>query len=87
MPAAFIIGLVLGAAYLHTRSLTAPLLIHIVNNTLAATLSMAIPPHDNGEAVTFTELLGSPATATIVALSGLLWTLIWLWPMLLRKRA
>lgn len=37
MPAAFCLGILLGWAYVRTKSLMAPLLIHIFNNSLAVT--------------------------------------------------
>ena len=47
MPAAFILGAVLGFAYWWTGSLVAPVCIHIFNNSLACVLSFLSPNDDS----------------------------------------
>lgn len=60
MPAAFILGILLGFAYWWTGSLIAPVAIHVFNNSLACILYM-IAPEDE----TFVQFLGGREGAGI----------------------
>lgn len=71
MPAALLLGLLLGAAYRHTRSLAAPMAMHIVNNSLAALLALLAPPQ-----TTLTAALGGTTTALLVAAGCLICTFL-----------
>ncbi len=62
MPAAFILGLVLGFAYWWTGSLVAPILIHVFNNSFACLCALLT---DDDSLI---SLLGGRAGATIAAL-------------------
>lgn len=76
MPAAFVLGLLLGYAYWQTGSLVAPVAIHVINNTSACLLALLAPDSD-----TLLGLLGSPLDALPLAVLCLLWvgaTLHWL---------
>lgn len=62
MPAAFILGCVLGFAYWWTESLVAPFLIHAFNNSLACGIYLLSPDDDS-----IIHLLGGPTGAGITA--------------------
>ena len=47
MPAAFILGLVLGFAYWWTGSLVAPICIHVFNNSTACVMAFLSPDDDS----------------------------------------
>ena len=47
MPAAFILGLVLGFAYWWTGSLVAPVCIHVFNNSTACVMAFLSPDDDS----------------------------------------
>ena len=67
MPAAFILGIVLGFAYWWTDSLIAPVCIHVFNNSFACALGM-ISPDDN-----FIQFLGGTQGAVITAVVCVFW--------------
>ena len=67
MPAAFILGLLLGAAYWWTKSLLAPMFIHIFNNSFACILSILSPDSDS-----LVELLGGKEAAVLMIAASLL---------------
>ena len=67
MPAAFILGLLLGAAYWWTKSLLAPALIHVFNNSFACMMAMMSPDTDS-----FVEFLGGKEAATLLAAASIL---------------
>lgn len=73
MPAAFLMGLVLGAAYWQTQSLTAPLVIHIINNTLAVIVALTADAD-----ISFTQYIGGTMPSIIVAVAGVIWAFFWL---------
>ncbi|MBP5770855.1 MAG: CPBP family intramembrane metalloprotease [Bacteroidaceae bacterium] len=63
MPAAFILGCLLGYAYWWTGSLIAPVCIHVFNNSLASLLMNLFPDDDS-----LVAFLGGPTSAGITAL-------------------
>ena len=63
MPAAFILGCLLGFAYWWTGSLVAPVCIHVFNNSLACVLAFISPDDDS-----IIHFLGGPTSAGIVAI-------------------
>lgn len=73
MPAAFVIGLLLGTAYWQTRSLAAPVAIHVLNNSLAVVVGLT-----SSSDSTITGLLGGHGPAIMVAFAGLFWAFLWL---------
>ncbi len=74
MPAAFILGFVLGFAYWWTGSLLAPICIHVFNNALACLLFFLSPDNDS-----FIHFIGGPTEAggivlvSLVALGLIIW--------------
>ena len=71
MPAALLLGLLLGAAYRRTRSLAASVAIHIINNSLAAMLTLLASPE-----ATLTGLLGGTTPALFVVLGCMIWAIL-----------
>ena len=71
MPGAFFLGLLLGWAYLGSRSLLAPCAIHIFNNSLAVVIALIY----NNPDVTLTELLGNKTTVAITVAIATFWLL------------
>lgn len=71
MPAAFILGLLLGFAYWWTESLAAPIFIHIFNNSFACTLSILSPDSDS-----LVELLGGKEAAVLAIAASLFFLVI-----------
>ena len=67
MPAAFILGLLLGFAYWWTGSLMAPVCIHIFNNSSACVLAFLSPDNDS-----LIQFLGGPLEAGIAVTVSLL---------------
>lgn len=65
MPAAFVLGMLLGWAYRATGSLVAPLAIHVMNNSLAVVLAQTF-----GNDATLTGLVGGPSGALLTASAG-----------------
>lgn len=63
MPAAFILGCLLGFAYWWTGSLIAPVCIHVFNNSLACLLAFISPEDDS-----IVHFVGGPTSAGIIAL-------------------
>ena len=63
MPAAFILGLLLGFAYWWTGSLAAPVFIHVFNNSVACLLAYLSPDDDS-----LIAFLGGNEGATIAAI-------------------
>ena len=66
MPAAAILGLVLGFAYWWTGSLVAPILIHVFNNSFACLMAVLNPDDDS-----FTAFLGGQEPTIVTALASL----------------
>lgn len=66
MPGAFVLGLLMGYAYWHTRSIAAPLIIHIFNNSLACAFPM----------MSLTDMLGGKSGAIIAFLAALTWLIV-----------
>ena len=71
MPAAFILGCLLGYAYWWTGSLIAPVCIHVFNNSLACLLTYLSPDEDN-----LIQFLGGPTSAGITALVSIFFFVI-----------
>lgn len=67
MPAAFILGLLLGWAYWRTGSLWAPIAIHVMNNSLAVAIGLI---YDNPD-TTLTDVLGPVVTCFVVVFSAM----------------
>lgn len=67
MPAAFVLGLLLGAAYWWTKSLIAPALIHVFNNSFACMMSIISPDSDS-----FVEFVGGKEGAVLMCAVSLL---------------
>ena len=63
IPAAFILGLLLGFAYWWTGSLIAPICIHILNNSLACAIGVLSPDDDS-----IVHLVGGTTNAGIIVL-------------------
>lgn len=66
MPAAFILGMLLGFAYWWTGSLVASVCIHVFNNSFACVLSLLSPEDDS-----LIHILGGPTSAGLMALISL----------------
>lgn len=73
MPAAFILGVVLGFAYWWTGSLVAPVCIHVFNNSFACTLGLLAPDDDS-----FIHFIGGNQAAVITAAASALWLILML---------
>ena len=71
MPAAFVLGLLLGFAYWWSGSLLAPICIHILNNSTATALSLLSPDDDS-----LIHFVGGSAHAAALAAASLLILLI-----------
>lgn len=71
MPAAFILGLVLGFAFWWTGSLAAPICIHVFNNSLACFLLFLSPDDDS-----LIHFLGGPEQAGVLAVVCVFFLLI-----------
>lgn len=68
MPAAFILGIVLGFAYWWTDSLIAPVCIHVFNNSFACATALLSPDDDS-----FIQFLGGTQGAVIAAVVCVFW--------------
>lgn len=62
MPAALILGIVLGFAYWWTGSLAAPIFIHVFNNSFACVMGLLSPDEDS-----FIQFIGGREAAAIVS--------------------
>lgn len=76
MPAAFILGFVLGFAYWWTGSLLAPVCIHVFNNALACLLFFLSPDNDS-----FIHFIGGPIEAGVIVLVSLVALGLIIWQM------
>lgn len=76
MPAAFILGFVLGFAYWWTGSLLAPVCIHVFNNALACLLFFLSPDNDS-----FIHFIGGPTEAGVIVLVSLVALGLIIWQM------
>ncbi len=63
MPAALILGLLMGFAYKWTGSLVAPVCIHVFNNSFACILSLLFPNDDS-----IVNIMGGTTSAGLVAI-------------------
>ena len=73
MPAAFILGIVLGFAYWWTGSLIGPVAIHVFNNSFACMLCLLSPDDDS-----FIQFVGGAQGAVITAAAATLWLVLML---------
>ncbi len=71
MPAAFVLGLLLGGAYWRTGQLWTSIIIHVLNNSLAVVVAL-LGPSD----ATLTDCVGGPKAAFIVGVVTLLWVIL-----------
>ena len=71
VPAAFVLGLLLGFSYWWTRSLIAPICIHVVNNSVASMMALLSPDDDS-----LVHFIGGPTNAGITALICVFFLLI-----------
>ena len=74
MPAAFILGIVLGFAYWWTGSLIAPVAIHVFNNSFACIAGLLSPEDDS-----FIHFIGGTQGAVITAAAATLWLVLMLY--------
>ncbi len=62
---AFLFGIILGFIYYRTKSITLPIILHFINNTVSVILSIMYPEYE-----TLTDILGK-STMTILAIISL----------------
>ena len=77
IPAAFVMGLVLGYAYLRTRSIVLPVIMHVFNNSLSVGLSY-VAGLDKASDVYLSDYLGGPLVANVIACVVIVGTLTYL---------
>ena len=75
MPAAFILGILLGWAYWKSGSLVVPCVIHILNNSLAVGLTLLA---DNPD-VTLTQFIGSDVGVAVAVGVSAVWLGLCVW--------